>query len=64
MLENGKKTKQMVTESINILMGLNMKECGKMIYSMVLDRKFGLMEVYMKEIMLKGKKKEKGIIII
>jgi len=34
MLENGIKIELVVMENINILMVVNMKECGKMINSM------------------------------
>lgn len=50
-------------ENTSILMELNMKECGKMIYNTVQDLKHGLMVVNMKETMQMVKKKEKGIII-
>ena len=41
-----------------------MKECGKMIYNTDQDLKLGRIVVNMKEITLKGEKKEEGIIVI
>lgn len=50
-------------ENINILMAVNMKECGKMINNMVQDLRPGLIKVNMKVIMLKEEKKEKGNLV-
>ena len=50
-------------ENTNILMVVNMKECGKMINNMVQELKHGQIKVNMKDNMLKEEKKEKGILI-
>ena len=53
-----------IMENFNIQMALNMKEIGKMTSSMVMAKKFGLIILFMKEILYKGKKMEKVCIII
>lgn len=56
MKDNGTMIKQKEKENLQIVMGLHMKETGKMINKMDLENKSGLMEHIMKD----NFSKEKG----
>ena len=62
MKVNGQTTEQMAMDYTNMLMGLSMKETGKMIYSMATVLKHGMTVLGMKECMLLEENMELGLI--
>src|SRR5688572_11019968 len=61
ILENGKMIRLMVRVCTFIKMALNMRESGRMISSMDMERRFGQMVQPLKEITLKERSKDRGI---
>jgi len=59
MKEIGKRTKLMVRVHTHMPMGLDTKETGKMINSMVLEQKHGLMGPYMRANTVRERKMER-----
>lgn len=52
--------KLMAKETIFMLMELSIREIGRMINSMGLESRHGLMEQYMRETIMRAKKTDKG----
>jgi len=51
---------RMVLENMYTKMGIILKECGRMIYTMELEKRVMLMDLFMKVLGVKMKKMEEG----